>query len=254
MNDHLTIKDIFIHKYLTESRDWTSQLPRKKHYLAYQKEGTVIHRMNDGRVFNAAPDTVLFLNVKDGYDAHAVEFGYSLVAQLDIQNAPESFIIDCSSDKTMQNLFTTLYCCRNLNLNSNYYRALANVYEIFGLISRRNESEYMQSSTEGKLYAVKLYIEEHYSDPTLTLEKLSAISGLSAHHMSLLFKKKFGVSCWQYVIDTRIEAAVKLIFSPGYTIKMVAEQCGFCDAYYFSRMFKKYMNISPQAYRENEKR
>ena len=60
MNDHLTIKDIFIHKYLTESRDWTSPMPRKKHYLAYQKEGTVIHRMNDGRVFNAAPDTVHF--------------------------------------------------------------------------------------------------------------------------------------------------------------------------------------------------
>ena len=67
--------------------------------------------------------------------------------------------------------------------------------------------------------------------------------------MSILFKKKFGVPCWQYMIDTRIEAAVRLTQSPGYTVKMIAEQCGFRDVYYFSRLFKKQMGVSPREYR-----
>lgn len=250
MNDRVIINDIFIHKHITEARDWTCQMPRKEHYLAYQKEGRVIHYLSDGQVLDAAPDTVIFLNKKDDYTAHAVEFGHSFVARLMMDNAPDSFVIDCSGDSKMKNLFNVMYNCRNLRLDSNHYRALGIVYEIFGQISRREESDYMQSSTAGKLFAVKLYIEEHYSDPTLTLEKLAVISGLTPHYMSILFKKKFGVSCWQYVIETRIESAAKLLLSPGYTVKMAAEQCGFCDVYYFSRIFKKFMNTSPTAYRD----
>ena len=246
MNDRFSISNIFIHKYVPDASDWTSPTPRQVHYLAYQKEGRVMHYLSDGRMMDAAPDTVIFLNAKDDYAAHMIEFGCSYAAQLSIDNPPESFIIDCQ-DNRMKNLFNIIYNCRNLKLDSNYYRAIGAVYEVFGMISRRRESEYMESSTVGKLYAVKLYIDEHFSDPTLTLDDLAKLSGLTPHHMSVLFKKKFGVPCWQYMIDTRIEAAVRLTQSPGYTVRMIAEQCGFSDVYYFSRLFKRRTGISPGA-------
>lgn len=237
MNDHIVISDIYIHKHITDARDWKATAPRQMHYLAFQKSGTVTHTLPDGRIFDATPDSLLFVNSKDPYDAHAVEFGYSYVARLWSENAPESFLIDCHNDSQMKNLFNIIYNCRNLKLDSNYYRALGAVYEVFGMISRRRESEYMESSTVGKLYAVRLNIQEQYSDPSLSLEKLAVIAGMSPHQMGILFKKKFGVPCWQYVIDTRIEAAAKLLLMPGYSVGMVAEQCGFRDAYYFSRLF-----------------
>ena len=252
MNANINIKNIYIHKYVTEARDWKCPMPRKEHFLAYQKAGCVVHTMNDGREFAAVPDTVIFLNNKDGYNAHAVEFGYSIVAGLELENAPDSFLIDCSGDNTISGLFNAMYGCRNLRLTSNYYKVLGTIYEIFGLISRYEESEYMQSSTEGKLYAVRLGIQEQYSDHSLSLEKLAVIAGMSPHQMGILFKKKFGVPCWQYVIDTRIEAAAKLLLMPGYSVGMVAEQCGFQDVYYFSRMFKKHMGVSPREYRIND--
>lgn len=252
MNDHIVISDIYIHKHITDARDWKATAPRQMHYLAFQKSGTVTHTLPDGRIFDATPDSLLFVNSKDPYDAHAVEFGYSYVARLWSENAPESFLIDCHNDSQMKNLFNIIYNCRNLKLDSNYYRALGAVYEVFGMISRRRESEYMESSTVGKLYAVRLNIQEQYSDPSLSLEKLAVIAGMSPHQMGILFRKKFGVSCWQYVIDTRIEAAVKLLLMPGYSIGMVAEQCGFRDAYYFSRLFRKHMGVSPREYRIND--
>ena len=249
----IIIKDIYdIHRYEVKFRNWSSASPRRHHYLAYEKEGCVIHTLRDGRKLSAAPDTVLFLNVNDYYDAHATEFGYSVVAELELENAPESFLADFSKDSAMSNLFTTMLNCRNANLASNRYRALGVIYEIFGLIKRREETEYMTSSTEGKLYATRLYIHEHYPDPTLNMEKLSIISGLSIRHLNVLFNKKYGSSCWQYVIDTRIEAASRLLHASGYSIGMVAEQCGFRDMYYFSRLFKKHMGVSPKAYRNYE--
>ena len=179
----------------------------------------MIHTLKGCRELVASPDTVLFLNKDDYFEAHAEEFGYSIVAELELDNAPESFLVDFSGDNSMSNLFTAMLNCRNDNLASNRYRALGTIYEIFGLISRREEAEYMTSSTEGKLYAMRLYIQEHYSDPTLNMEKLSGISGLSIRHLNVLFNKKYDSSCWQYVIDTRINAASKLLCAPGYSIR-----------------------------------
>lgn len=246
----ISVRSIFdIHKYQVEYRDWHSIFPRQHHFLAYEKEGCVIHTLKGCRELVASPDTVLFLNKDDYFEAHAEEFGYSIVAELELDNAPESFLVDFSGDNSMSNLFTAMLNCRNDNLASNRYRALGTIYEIFGLISRREEAEYMTSSTEGKLYAMRLYIQEHYSDPTLNMEKLSGISGLSIRHLNVLFNKKYDSSCWQYVIDTRINAASKLLCAPGYSIGMVAEQCDFRDVYYFRRLFKKHMNVSPKEYR-----
>lgn len=249
MQDILVSSIFDIHRYDVQARSWHSTFPRTHHYLAYEKEGCVIHTLRDGRTLAAAPETVLFVNAKDYYDAHTVDFGYSIVAELTLENAPESFLADFTSDSTMCSLFSILLQCRNSQLASNRYRAIGTIYEIFGLIKRREEAAYMTSSTDGKLFTTRLYIQEHYADPALSMDQIAAASGLSIHHLNMLFRKKYGSSCWQYVIATRIEAASKLLRMPGYSIGTVAEQCGFRDAYYFSRLFKQRMHVSPNSYR-----
>ena len=248
--DDIKITEIYsLHRFDTPSTRWSSWSPRPYHFLSFQKEGLATHILENGEIIEAVPDTVLFLNRNDSYKVDIQRFGYSIVAEIAADNAPDSFIVDCSGDSKMSGLFTALLNARNDNLQSNRYRALGLIYEIFGLISRRQEAEYMTSSAEGRLFAVRVYIQEHYSDPSLDMNALASISGVSAHQLSGLFRKKFGVSVWQYVIDTRIDAASKLLRSPGFSVGMVAEQCGFRDVYYFSRLFKKQMGVSPREYR-----
>lgn len=248
--DDIKITEIYsLHRFDIPSASWSSIAPRPYHFLAFQKEGTAVHFLESGKIFEACPDTVMFLNRNDSYKVDVQSFGYSIVAEIAADNAPDSFIVDCSGDNTMSGLFTALLNARNDKLKSNRYRALSLLYEIFARISRREEAEYMTSSTEGRLFAVRVYIQEHYSDPSLDMNALASIYGVSAHQLSGLFKKRFGVSVWQYVIDTRIDAASKLLRSPGFSVGMVAEQCGFRDVYYFSRLFKKHMNVSPKEYR-----
>ena len=47
----------------------------------------------------------------------------------------------------------------------------------------------------------------------------------------------------------KIERAKYLLTENDRPVKEVAEMLGFEDAFYFSRMFKKYTGVSPQAFR-----
>lgn len=249
----IVINDVFnIYKYYAELSDWHSDSPRKHHYLALQKEGCVVHTLPDGRELVASPGTVLFLNGKDSYDAHVMEWGYSIVACLELESAPESFLMDFSGDSAMINLFTIMLSCRNNVLASNRYIALGTLYEVFGRIKKREEAAYMTQAQEGRLHKVRMFIQEHYGDPELNMDKIAETAGLSARYLNMLFNQKFGVSCWQYAINTRIDAATRLLRMQGYSVGKIAEECGFRDAYYFSRLFKKYMKFSPQKYRSLE--
>ena len=50
-----------------------------------------------------------------------------------------------------------------------------------------------------------------------------------------------------------MERAMGLL-AGGCTVKRAAALSGYADAYYFSRMFKRYIGISPQGYRDAERR
>lgn len=70
-----------------------------------------------------------------------------------------------------------------------------------------------------------------------------------------VLRKKFiaevGISPSQYLTRIRIDNAVQLLTKKAtadYSIKDIAEKCGFVDQLYFSRVFKKIMNVSPSNY------
>ena len=44
--------------------------------------------------------------------------------------------------------------------------------------------------------------------------------------------------------------AAKLLEDPGHTVKQVAAELGFRDAFHFSRAFKNVFGVSPRSFRE----
>ena len=56
----------------------------------------------------------------------------------------------------------------------------------------------------------------------------------------------------EYLTQIRIEQAKSyLINSNIYSISEIADMCGFSDQYYFSRVFKKTVGVSPRDYKKN---
>ena len=73
-------------------------------------------------------------------------------------------------------------------------------------------------------------------------------NGLSYHHFRKLFKNYNHMSPHDYLIRCRMEYAVKIIQQKNIPIKELAAICGFNETSSFSRMFKRKMGISPEAY------
>ncbi|MEO2258050.1 AraC family transcriptional regulator [Paenibacillus amylolyticus] len=91
------------------------------------------------------------------------------------------------------------------------------------------------------------YIQTHYREQ-VTLDSLAEQFNYSSRHLSMQFKRKTGYSPIDYLIQTRIAKARNLLMRSDATLSEIAAEVGYSDVYYFSRIFKKHMGISPILY------
>ena len=93
------------------------------------------------------------------------------------------------------------------------------------------------------------YLEEHYTEK-FSLEELSEKFFLSKYHLVREFKKYYGITPNQYVISKRIILAKKLLRFSRDTLEDISLKCGFYDASYFNKQFKKSEGISASDFRK----
>lgn len=92
------------------------------------------------------------------------------------------------------------------------------------------------------------YLREHLMEK-VTLAHLTRFSGLSARTLAHLFVTKVGSPPMRYLIELRLNHAMKLLRHTDHTIEQIAEECGFPNRYYFTRMLSKYRKTTPAAFR-----
>ena len=95
------------------------------------------------------------------------------------------------------------------------------------------------------------HIERHYYKNT-SVEELADMCSLSVSGIEKIFKRAFGMTPARYRNNIRIEHSKELL-SGGYSIEEIANITGFSDRYYFSKMFKKQVGVSPGEYQENNR-
>jgi len=88
------------------------------------------------------------------------------------------------------------------------------------------------------------------SDPP-TLDELAASAGLSSRHFARLFKDEFGCTPHTYLSSQRLDAARRLLLTPGVSAAQAAEQLGFTTPSAFSRWFTHMVGKSPRRFRED---
>lgn len=96
------------------------------------------------------------------------------------------------------------------------------------------------------------YIEAHYAEH-ITLSDLSTLINVSEDHFIRLFKQATQRTPFSYILDYRIEQALKLLGSDTYSIAQISDMTGFSNVQYFSQVFKDRVGVSPSVYR-NPKR
>ncbi|WP_246050107.1 response regulator [Aquibacillus sediminis] len=105
--------------------------------------------------------------------------------------------------------------------------------------------QYYQS--QNKIERAKTYIEHHYDQP-LSLDQISQYIDLSTNYFSNLFKEATGEAFIDYLTRLRLNKAKQYLKENHYSLKQISAMVGYKDPNYFSRVFKKHVNMSPKQY------
>lgn len=98
---------------------------------------------------------------------------------------------------------------------------------------------------------IRTLILKNYAQADFALD--DAVREMPFHYDYLrkLFKKEMGITPLEYMTNLRMKKAEILLsamWSREYSVSEVAQMCGFEDALYFSRVFKKHYGCSPSAF------
>ncbi|MDQ6418036.1 response regulator [Paenibacillus sp. LHD-117] len=95
------------------------------------------------------------------------------------------------------------------------------------------------------------YIADH-RDQNLTRELIANHVFLNPDYLARIFKRETGLSIMDYLTEERMGLAKKLLAQTDLPISSIAEKVGIPNFSYFSKQFKKYMNMSPLEYRHQK--
>ena len=101
---------------------------------------------------------------------------------------------------------------------------------------------------QGALSRSIKYIGVNYSDD-IRIATLAKIEHLSVSRYNFLFKQQYGIPPTKYILSLRMSLAKELISSTDLSIKQIGSICGYDDAPFFTKTFKRFFGLSPVEYR-----
>lgn len=139
------------------------------------------------------------------------------------------------------------------------YRGLATLQEVFDYygaalcsIADSLHAQEVQAEADSRLEdEIMQYIDENCYDSELSLQSISEHFKVSSKYLTLLCKKRCGMTYLQYIQNKRIHRAADLLREKKYSLSEVAVLCGYTNQLTFRRNFKSIMGINPSDYGEN---
>ncbi len=96
------------------------------------------------------------------------------------------------------------------------------------------------------------FLQKNFKN-SVNIQDLAYQNAMSVSTFERKFKKHFSCSPSQFIKKLRIDHACDLLYS-NYNLSDIALECGFCDQSYFTKEFKKVMNMTPRQFKVNYKK
>lgn len=123
----------------------------------------------------------------------------------------------------------------------------ASLADIAAAIAQKRQ----ERGTNDTVSRMLAYIEEHYRESDLSLDKLAREFHLSPTYVSKQFKEYTERNFIDWLIDIRIEASKRLLASGAMKVNEIAESVGYMNPRSFLRTFKKMTGMTPMEYRDS---
>ncbi len=246
MINHIT-KIHNIYTYQSDKTSWSNTLPNNINILSYQLDGEYHHSFDFGTL-KVKQDCVFNIGANDTYNVRRIKSGTSICVTFTCEVPIKTQLINCKSDPRYSVLFRKLLNYRSIRIESNYYMALSVIYEIFSLLNQKSVCETMPAPKYDIFTETHEYLLNNYYSNEINLIQFVKKSGLSDKYFRESFKKLYGTTPTQFLINLRLNEAAKLLSQGLLNVTEVAETVGFSDVYYFSKLFKKNFSVPPSKF------
>lgn len=125
------------------------------------------------------------------------------------------------------------------------------VYNLYAEALKTRQKQYASSNL--RLEEITNLIFEHYCESDFCVKSISEKTNLSEMHVRRILKSGLDVTPIEYILHLRLEKAKALLRSSSCSVSEVALAVGIIDPYYFSRLFKIKIGLTPLEYRKTSK-
>lgn len=246
----ITIKNISAVLYIPSEEEGTHKVYKGNcipYQLVYKLDGEDL-LLFEFKNYNEMPDTLRFTpknRVNANYEVTYLKKGSCINICFDTIEPIEEdcFVKDFSKNKKVRGLVLQMEQLWRTEKH-NYYQCMSLLYQIIGEMFC-SESNYLPKSKQAQIQPAVDYINEHFLDYDFDYNQLALLCGFSNTYLRKLFNANFGVPPNKYLINKRISYACDLLNSGLYAINEVARMSGYENVFYFSKVFKQTLGLSP---------
>ncbi|CAH2212232.1 PocR ligand-binding domain-containing protein [Tepidibacter aestuarii] len=215
--------------------DYNSYLKKERKLLSYIRLGDKVKIKNT--LLNLLGD----LYVKTGGDKNIIKLRILELASL-ISRAAVDGGLDAEIAMTMMEDFNK-EICKVDNIECFFYEIYDITRDFLDKIFILGDKKHISL-----LKKARNFIMENYSK-TIKIEDVAQYLFISKSHLSRLFRKELDCTVNDYITRVRVEKAVELMKKRELSIKDISISVGFKSQSYFTKVFKKHIDVNPVVYR-----
>ena len=217
----------------------------KEWEIVFQKSGDATTDI-EGVPFHLVAGDVLLLPPGTVHSVFSDSYYSDIYVRPDMLPMQEKPFVVHDYDGTLRTLFKMILKVY-VEKERNHHAICNGLLEAICAVIERN---YEVSYRYAFVVDLKKIIYENISDPTFSVTDVILKMGYNPDHVRRRFTEEVGVSPHRYLSNLRLSLARKRLMNEQYmNIEAIARECGFDDAFYFSRLFKKTFGLSPREFR-----
>lgn len=237
---------------------------RVDYHILYIERG-ICYLMLDGRevsvgeggviLFRPGEPQIYHYRAVDASTAHYMHFtGQGCAQLLSRLGLSEMRVFMMGRSRSFEEISARMV--REYTMRSRYWelRCAGCLSEMLSIIARKYALRETGISRVGESrindVCLKLYADPVSPPSTAELAEMCCLSESRFTH---LFREVTGKSLTEYITDLRMKRAREMLAATDFPVREIAEQCGYEDANYFSRCFRRTVGCSPSEFRRRER-
>jgi AraC-like DNA-binding protein len=116
------------------------------------------------------------------------------------------------------------------------------MFELFG------DGEVQSRHVRERAEEVRAFLEANFARD-LDIDEVARAASLSPFYLTRIFKARYGVPPYRYLISVRIHRASELLRDSSFTVTQICHRSGFNSLSHFITTFRRHTGMSPSQYR-----